>query len=105
VIAPENPAGAHDANRARLAPRPLTGEMERTIFVGLKLMAVLVEVNMSKTCDVCGKHPVTGRQVSHAHNVSARIFYPNLRTIKTDKPGRDKIQKICMKCLKAQARV
>jgi large subunit ribosomal protein L28 len=79
--------------------------MERTIFLSLAPFVVLVEAIMSKTCDFCGKHPVTGRQVSHAHNVSARIFYPNLRTIKTDKPGRDKIKKICMKCLKAQARV
>jgi large subunit ribosomal protein L28 len=59
---------------------------------------------MSKTCEVCGKHPVTGRTISHAHNVNPRIFYPNLRTIKTGKRGAVKKIKICMKCLKAMAK-
>jgi large subunit ribosomal protein L28 len=59
---------------------------------------------MSKTCEVCGKHPVTGRTISHAHNVNPRIFYPNLRTIKTRVKGATKKVKICMKCLKAMAK-
>ena len=59
---------------------------------------------MSKTCEVCGKHPVSGRTVSHAHNVNPRIFYPNLRTMKTKINGTSKKIKICMKCLKAMAK-
>lgn len=59
---------------------------------------------MSKTCEVCGKHPVAGRTISHAHNVNLRIFYPNLRTIKTKVKGTTKKIKICMKCLKATAK-
>jgi len=38
---------------------------------------------MSKTCEVCGKHPMTGNTVSHAHNTTKRLFIPNLRTIKS----------------------
>lgn len=34
---------------------------------------------MSKRCQVTGKVPVTGAQISHAHNVSARRFLPNLQ--------------------------
>ncbi|MCI8305531.1 MAG: 50S ribosomal protein L28, partial [Enterorhabdus sp.] len=25
---------------------------------------------MSKVCEVCGKHPVAGRSISHSHRVS-----------------------------------
>ncbi len=60
---------------------------------------------MAKTCEVCGKHPRAGRSVSHAHNVNKRIFFPNLRTIKTTENGTPKRIKICMKCLKATAKV
>ena len=59
---------------------------------------------MSKTCDVCGKHPVTGRTVSHAHNVGPRLFIPNLRTLKTTVNGKRTTMKVCMKCLKAMGR-
>lgn len=59
---------------------------------------------MSKKCEICGKHPQTGRTISHAHNVNPRIFYPNLRTIKTVVNGATKRIKICMKCLKAMGK-
>jgi large subunit ribosomal protein L28 len=59
---------------------------------------------MSKTCEICGKHPMSGKTVSHAHNVNNRLFLPNLRTIKTKTNGTSKKIKICMKCLKAMAK-
>ena len=59
---------------------------------------------MSKTCEVCGKHPRSGNTVSHAHNVNKRVFFPNLRTIKQVINGTSKRIKICMKCLKAMAK-
>lgn len=33
---------------------------------------------MSKVCQVTGKHPITGNNVSHAHNKTRRRFLPNL---------------------------
>ena len=33
---------------------------------------------MSKVCQVTGKLPVTGKNVSHAHNKTRRRFLPNL---------------------------
>ncbi|NLW33372.1 MAG: 50S ribosomal protein L28 [Fibrobacter sp.] len=59
---------------------------------------------MSKTCEVCGKHPRSGNTVSHAHNVNKRIFYPNLRTIKQIINGTPTKIKICMKCLKTMSK-
>ena len=33
---------------------------------------------MTKVCQVTGKRPVTGNNVSHAHNKTRRRFLPNL---------------------------
>ena len=62
------------------------------------------EASMAKTCEICGKHPMSGSTISHAHNVSKRIFFPNLRSIKTTVNGTPKRIKVCMKCLKAMAK-
>ena len=35
---------------------------------------------MSRVCQVTGKRPVTGNNVSHAHNKTRRRFLPNLQT-------------------------
>ena len=35
---------------------------------------------MSKVCQVTGKHPATGNNVSHANNKTRRRFLPNLHT-------------------------
>lgn len=34
---------------------------------------------MSRVCQVTGKRPVTGNNVSHAHNKTRRRFSPNLQ--------------------------
>lgn len=35
---------------------------------------------MSRVCQVTGKRPVTGNNVSHANNKTKRRFLPNLQT-------------------------
>ena len=35
---------------------------------------------MAKVCQVTGKRPVSGNNVSHAHNKTKRRFLPNLHT-------------------------
>jgi len=37
------------------------------------------EALMAKVCQVTGKRPMTGNNVSHANNKSRRRFLPNLR--------------------------
>ncbi len=37
---------------------------------------------MSRVCQVTGKKPVSGNNVSHAHNKTRRRFLPNLQTHK-----------------------
>ncbi len=57
---------------------------------------------MSKVCEVCGKHPVAGRNVSHSHRVTNRVFRPNVQKI-TIKDNKGQVRKanICTKCMKA----
>ncbi len=37
---------------------------------------------MSRKCQVSGKGPMVGYNVSHAHNKTKRRFLPNLRTVR-----------------------
>jgi large subunit ribosomal protein L28 len=56
---------------------------------------------MARTCEVCGKGPKVGRQVSHAHNVSARRFEPNLQEIRVSVKGGTKRMRVCTRCLRS----
>ena len=53
---------------------------------------------MSKICEVCGKAPSAGRNVSHSHRVTNRWFRPNIQrvTIK-DKEGHVRKANVCTK--------
>lgn len=57
---------------------------------------------MAKRCEICGKGPVVGRQVSHAHNVSPRRFEPNLQVVKAIIDGAVKRIRVCTRCLRSQ---
>ena len=57
---------------------------------------------MAKRCEVCGKGPVVGRNVSHAHNVSSRRFEPNLQRVKVAVNGGSKHMRVCTRCIRSQ---
>jgi large subunit ribosomal protein L28 len=57
--------------------------------------------NMSRTCDLCGKHTITGNKVSHAKNHTRRTWKPNLVKVKTEVGGTTVTLKICTRCLKS----
>ncbi len=56
---------------------------------------------MAKVCEICGKKPVFGHSISHAHNVSNRKFNPNLQTVRANINGTVKKISVCTSCLKA----
>ena len=56
---------------------------------------------MSKICEICGKKPLTGNNVSHAHNVTKRRFNPNLQRVRAVLNGRTKKIKVCTSCIKS----
>lgn len=56
---------------------------------------------MSKMCEVCGKKPLVGHNISHAHNLTKRRFNPNLQRVKTLQKGRVKKMLVCTSCIKS----
>ena len=58
---------------------------------------------MSKRCAICGKGPVTGHNISHAHNVTNRRWLPNLQKIRVEIDGKPRRAYVCAKCIKSGA--
>ena len=56
---------------------------------------------MLRTCDLCGKHTMTGNKVSHAKNRTKRTWKPNLVKVKTEVGGTTFTAKICTRCLRS----
>lgn len=57
---------------------------------------------MAMICKICGKKPVVGRRVSHAHNVRPRRFEPNLQTVRAVVNGATRRVRVCTRCLRSQ---
>lgn len=55
---------------------------------------------MSKMCEICGKKPLVGNNVSHAHNVTKRRFNPNLQRVRALRAGKVKKMVVCTNCIK-----
>jgi large subunit ribosomal protein L28 len=58
---------------------------------------------MARVCAVCGKTPRFGNQVSHAHNISQRIWYPNLQRVRVTMKGARKRLRVCTRCIRSGA--
>ncbi|MCK5307466.1 MAG: 50S ribosomal protein L28 [Zetaproteobacteria bacterium] len=56
---------------------------------------------MAKRCEVCGKGPMSGNNVSHAHNTTRRRFLPNLRNVRAMIAGQSKRVRVCASCLRS----
>jgi large subunit ribosomal protein L28 len=56
---------------------------------------------MSKVCEICGKKPMVGHNVSHAHNLTKRRFNPNLQRVRTLSSGQVKKMMVCTNCIKS----
>ncbi len=56
---------------------------------------------MPRECSVCGKKPVSGNNVSHAHNKTKRRFMPNLQKIRVDDNGVKTRKYVCTRCIKS----
>ncbi|MBW2052290.1 MAG: 50S ribosomal protein L28 [Deltaproteobacteria bacterium] len=56
---------------------------------------------MARVCDICGKRPLVGYNVSHAHNKTKKTWYPNLQTVRHQEKGQVRRIKVCTQCLKA----
>ena len=55
---------------------------------------------MSKVCDICGKHTVAGRSISHSQRKVQRSFKPNIQSVYVVMDGKRKKMNVCTRCLK-----
>ncbi len=60
---------------------------------------------MSRVCEICGKGPVVGHNVSHANNKTKKVWYPNLQKMRVvdRESGAKKRVRVCAKCLRSGA--
>ena len=55
---------------------------------------------MANRCDLCGKGPRAGNNVSHANNRTKRRFEPNIQKVRAIVNGARKRVRVCTSCLK-----
>ena len=56
---------------------------------------------MARICEICGKGPIVGNNVSHAHNKTKRRWNPNLQRIKIVENGHVRHAKVCTRCIRS----
>ncbi len=76
----------------------------RPTVVGVQSYQNILERNraMAKRCEVCGKGPKAGNNVSHAMNKTKRRWLPNLQSVKVDERGTHRTAKVCTQCLRSK---
>jgi len=57
---------------------------------------------MAKRCDICGKGPMAGNNVSHAMNKTKRRWLPNLQRVRVDDHGVHRTARVCASCLRSK---
>ena len=56
---------------------------------------------MSRKCDICGKGPLAGNNVSHAHNLTKTRWMPNIRKMRIVEKGVTRNAYVCTRCLRS----
>jgi large subunit ribosomal protein L28 len=56
---------------------------------------------MAKVCDICGKKPEYGHNVSHSHKMTNRRWEPNLQKVKVVVDGTNKSLRVCTACIRS----
>jgi large subunit ribosomal protein L28 len=56
---------------------------------------------MAQHCHFCGKTPMSGHRVSHAHNVTNRKWHLNLKSVRTTVDGVSRRAQACTRCIRS----
>jgi large subunit ribosomal protein L28 len=56
---------------------------------------------MSRVCELTGKGPMSGNNVSHANNKTKRRWNPNLQRVRANIKGTVKYLRVCTRCLRS----
>ena len=92
------PPGESSGGPARCGPEPFD---RREIDVVECALAIQEEDDVARSCQICGKAPVHGHQISHAHNVSSRLWYPNVQRLKVIVGKTRRRMRVCTRCLRS----
>lgn len=58
---------------------------------------------MARKCEICGKGPMVGHNISHAHNVTKRRWLPNLQKVRVKIDGNTRRMLVCTQCIRSGA--
>jgi len=56
---------------------------------------------MARVCEICGKGPRFGHNVSHAHNLTQKVRLPYLQRVRARQLGGSKRMRVCTRCLRS----
>lgn len=56
---------------------------------------------MSNVCEICGKGPSFGNNVSHANNKTRRMWSPNIQKVRALRNGSVKRIRVCTRCIRS----
>ncbi|MEW6298024.1 MAG: 50S ribosomal protein L28 [Thermodesulfobacteriota bacterium] len=56
---------------------------------------------MARICQICGKGPSVGNNVSHANNKTKRRWLPNLQRVRAKVDGAVKRIRVCTRCIRS----
>lgn len=60
---------------------------------------------MAQKCEICGKGPQFGHNVSHSQRKTAKMWSANIQTAKLMIDGKPRKVKLCAKCIKDESLV
>ena len=55
-------------------------------------------------CEICGKGPQFGHNVSHSKHRTKRRWLPNIQTVTIEMNGQRKRVKMCTRCLRTRSK-
>jgi large subunit ribosomal protein L28 len=82
-----------DIARLRKRSNSRSGAAKNTEETGVRTMAQI--------CDICGKGPRFGNNISHANNITRRRWNVNLQAVKALVNGAPKKLRVCATCIKS----
>lgn len=56
---------------------------------------------MAAVCDICGKRPFFGEQISHSQRSTKRRWNPNIQRVRAKVGGATKRLNACVSCIRA----
>lgn len=56
---------------------------------------------MAKKCEICGKGPLVGNNVSHANNRTKKRSLPNLQSVRAKVGENTKKIRVCTRCIRS----